>query len=221
MSVAMKLLVVAASGGLGREIVQEALGRGHTVSVLVRDAAKLSVLGASRARLSAEHVGDASDPATVAAAAAGVDAVISAASPDPRIAAALGAACKASPACKRLVWTAGGSNLLEPDGKTWHADAFGPRGAGFFAAHAPCIKAVQDSGATYTIWCPGLMRSVGHKSPAPVPISTRAIPGGLKLWDFVSYEDAADAILRAVESGDKYANEHITALTSEDVKVDL
>ena len=37
----LSLLVVAATGELGKVIVKEALERGHAVSVLVRDEAKL------------------------------------------------------------------------------------------------------------------------------------------------------------------------------------
>ena len=216
----MKLLIVAASGGLGQKLVLEALARGHFVSVLVRNLDKLASLGAARSRLTAEYQGSGADTSFSAVAAAGVDAIISAAPPDPKIAAALGGACAASATCKRMVWTAGGSNILEPDGATFHSKAFGARGEGFFNAHAPCIKAVQDSGAKHIIWCPGFMKAVGRKSPRPVEISTRAIPGGLKRWDFVSYEDAADAILRAVET-DKYDGEHITAITSDEVEVEL
>jgi hypothetical protein len=56
------------------------------------------------------------------------------------------------------------------------------------------------------------MKSAGKKSASPVAISTRAIKGSAKVSDFVSYEDAADAILRAVEV-DAYVGEHITALS--------
>ena len=58
---ALKMLVVGATGGLGQCLVREALERGHTVSVLVRDRAKLvTLLGdANVGRLASIHVGDA------------------------------------------------------------------------------------------------------------------------------------------------------------------
>ena len=127
---AMKILVIAAAGGLGRQVVLEALARGHAVSVLVRTPAKLpAALGdAAVARLAAVYTGDGARLEDVAAAAAGADAIISAGPPNPAAARALGEACKAQAAtCKRAVWTAGSSNILEADGKTLHHLAFGPQ----------------------------------------------------------------------------------------------
>ena len=47
---ALKLLVIAAAGGLGRQVVLEALSRGHSVSVLVRAPSKLdAALGPAEA----------------------------------------------------------------------------------------------------------------------------------------------------------------------------
>ena len=57
------------------------------------------------------------------------------------------------------------------------------------------------------------MKSAGKKSAQPVAISTHAFPGSAASSDFVSYEDAANAIVRAVEV-DTYDNTHITALTT-------
>ena len=57
------------------------------------------------------------------------------------------------------------------------------------------------------------MKAVGRKSASPVAISTSAFPGSVKSMDFVSYEDAANVIVRAVEVAD-FDNKHITALTA-------
>ena len=213
---ALKLLVIAAAGGLGRQVVLEALSRGHSVSVLVRAPSKLdAALGpADVARLAGVHVGDGGSVAEISAAAAGADVIISAGPPIPAHARALGEACKASASCKRVVWTAGASNLYEADGVTLHHLAFGPQGMNYFSAHAPCIEALEATKAPAIVWCPGYMRSVGRKSAAPVAISTRAIPGSVASSDFVSYEDAADAVVRAVEV-DTYVGERITALSEQ------
>jgi putative NADH-flavin reductase len=213
---ALKLLVIAAAGGLGREVVREALLRGHAVSVLVRSPAKLqeALGGAVAAQLAGVHTGSGESAADVAAAAAGAHAIISAGPPIPAMARVLGEACRASATCKAVVWTAGASNLLEADGVTPHHLAYGPRGMQFYSAHAPCIAALLETKAPFIIWCPGFMKALGKKSASPVAISTRAVPGSVKAMDFVSYEDAANAIVRAVEV-DTFLNEHITALSEQ------
>lgn len=57
------------------------------------------------------------------------------------------------------------------------------------------------------------MKGLGKKSAAEVQLSTHAFPGSVATSDFVSYEDAANAIVRAVEVND-YDNKHFTALTA-------
>ncbi|WP_445032197.1 NAD(P)H-binding protein, partial [Streptomyces sp. SAS_275] len=41
----MKLTVLGATGGIGQEIVRQALGSGHQVTAVVRDPARLTVTG--------------------------------------------------------------------------------------------------------------------------------------------------------------------------------
>ncbi len=70
----MKLLIIGATGGTGRELVTQALARGHAVTALVRHPDRLAV---RHERLSIVQ-GDVLDPAAVNAAVAGQEAVISA-----------------------------------------------------------------------------------------------------------------------------------------------
>ena len=70
----MRLLVIGATGGTGRELVRQALARGHEVRALVRDPAKAGSLDA-RAEVAR---GDVLDPASLAAAVRGREAVLSA-----------------------------------------------------------------------------------------------------------------------------------------------
>jgi putative NADH-flavin reductase len=68
-----KLLVLGATGGTGRHVVTQALGRGYDVTVFARSAEKASGLGATKV-----VVGDALDEVVLRGALEGRDAVISA-----------------------------------------------------------------------------------------------------------------------------------------------
>jgi putative NADH-flavin reductase len=69
-----KVLILGASGGTGKHLLHEALGRGYDVTVLARDPARLPS-GVERARV---IKGDALDDAALADAVSGQDVVISA-----------------------------------------------------------------------------------------------------------------------------------------------
>ncbi|MDH4037853.1 MAG: SDR family oxidoreductase [Candidatus Krumholzibacteria bacterium] len=68
----MRILIVGANGGTGRELVKQALERGHHVTALARSPAKV--------KLTHDHLtvakGDVMDPASLAAAVRGQDAVV-------------------------------------------------------------------------------------------------------------------------------------------------
>lgn len=68
----MRLLIVGSTGGTGRELVRQALERGHEVRALARNPSRL---GMEQERLSVVR-GDVMDPASVEAAVAGQDAVL-------------------------------------------------------------------------------------------------------------------------------------------------
>lgn len=70
----MRLLIIGATGGTGRELVQQALAQGHQVTAFVRDPAKLQI---EHANLRIAQ-GDVLDYATVEAAMRGQEAVLSA-----------------------------------------------------------------------------------------------------------------------------------------------
>lgn len=69
----MKLTVFGATGGIGREIVRQALTAGHEVTAVVRDPARLSVTGDRLEVFRAELA----EPEAVRSAVAGRDAVLS------------------------------------------------------------------------------------------------------------------------------------------------
>jgi putative NADH-flavin reductase len=70
-------VIFGGSGMIGRRAVLEAVSRGHKVTAVVRDPAKMTSKHADLTVVT----GDVTDPATVAKLAAGADAVISAVSP--------------------------------------------------------------------------------------------------------------------------------------------
>ncbi|AVH57098.1 MULTISPECIES: NAD(P)-dependent oxidoreductase [Streptomyces] len=69
----MKLTVFGATGGIGQEIVRQALAAGHQVTAVVRDPARLTVTGAGLEVFRA----DLTDPEALPPAVAGRDAVLS------------------------------------------------------------------------------------------------------------------------------------------------
>ncbi|WP_439675417.1 NAD(P)-dependent oxidoreductase [Embleya sp. MST-111070] len=70
-----RIALFGANGGIGAHILREALGRGHHVTAVVRDPARLA--GEEHERLTVV-TGDATDPASAASVAAGHDALVSA-----------------------------------------------------------------------------------------------------------------------------------------------
>jgi len=74
----MKLTILGGTGRIGRLVVEQALAKGHDLTLLVRDSLKLGAV-AERVRVSPGLV---RNPAAVRAAVAGADAVISALGPD-------------------------------------------------------------------------------------------------------------------------------------------
>jgi putative NADH-flavin reductase len=72
-SATRRILVLGASGQVGRQVVEQALGHGHEVTAFVRDPARLSVRD-ERLRV---IIGDVTQAADVQTAVAGQDAVVS------------------------------------------------------------------------------------------------------------------------------------------------
>ncbi len=193
----LRILIVSATGGLGSNLVKEALSRGHIVSVCIRDQRKLlDQLGADIDRLASINIGSADDADFIKTSMKDIDVVLSAAPASPDIAKIVADAVVTSGA-RKLVWVAGASNMVEDDGVTLHHHKFGPTGVGYYNAHAPCIEAIKRSGANFVIFCPGLMKPAGSKSPTPPEIFTRCKLGQV---DFVSYEDAAWAMIQVAET---------------------
>lgn len=78
----MRLTIIAATGGVGRQLLSQALEAGHDVTAVARNPARLpgDVLAAGRARVVAADL-SAPDPQVLESAIAGADAVLSALGP--------------------------------------------------------------------------------------------------------------------------------------------
>jgi uncharacterized protein YbjT (DUF2867 family) len=70
--IALNVLVVGATGSIGRLVVEEALKQGHAVRALVRDPSRARALPPGAERV----VGDLTRPETLAAAVDGIDAIV-------------------------------------------------------------------------------------------------------------------------------------------------
>ncbi|MEU6395173.1 NAD(P)H-binding protein [Streptomyces sp. NPDC046939] len=104
----MKLTVFGATGGIGQEIVRQALRAGHEVTAVVRDPARLTVTGE---RLEVFR-GDLGDPGALRPAVAGRDAVLSGLGPRGRADARAGIATKLTRSVLRAMEAEGVRRLL-------------------------------------------------------------------------------------------------------------
>lgn len=118
----LRITVYGGTGRIGQRIVNEALDRGHVVTVVVRDPSRMTE---KREHLTVVK-GDVLDPDSVAKHMAGQDAVISTVSGFdqgtdffPRVAQSLAKAARSlSDRAPRILWVGGASSLpIEPGGK--------------------------------------------------------------------------------------------------------
>jgi putative NADH-flavin reductase len=77
----MRLTIVAATGGIGRQLLEQAVAAGHAVTAVVRDPGKLTPSGNAVRVVQADLA--TAEPAALQAAVAGADAVLSGLGPRP------------------------------------------------------------------------------------------------------------------------------------------
>ena len=140
----MKLTIVAATGGIGRLILEQAVAAGHDVTAVVRNPAKV----AANVRIVQADLSE-PDPAALAAAMQGADAVLSAlgghSRTDDDVAAggtrAIVAAMKAAGVRRRIVVSAAPLGTVPSPGRP-HPPKHDP-GDGFFMRYllGPAVKA--------------------------------------------------------------------------------
>jgi putative NADH-flavin reductase len=209
----MRLIIFGASGRLGQRLVDEALGRGHEVTAVARDASRLSDRGGRVAVASS----DATDPGSVAAAAGGHDAAISAVTQHDRpqvlsdVARGLLAGL-AQAQVQRLVTAGGAGSLVVSSGQRlvdtpefhdgWKAEALA-------AAEALEVFRTADTPVNWTYVSPGALLAPGERTG-------RYRTGDDELLvdehgaSHISMEDFAIAMLDEVE-GDAHPRRRFTA----------
>lgn len=206
-------VLIVGVGGLGKCMVYEALERGLSVSVLVRNRGKLEAdLGDDLiARLEGVTEGDGTDARVLDRALSGVDVVLSGRGADPRLAAELAAAVRRN-SVQKLCWPAGATNVMADDGVTPAYKGLLNAGSwveAAYRAHGACIDVIRREHINYVIFCPGRMASVGTRSPE-VRSSVRIDRVG---GPFVSYEDAAWVMLEGATTS-VYDRQLVSAATT-------
>ncbi|WP_031003659.1 NAD(P)-dependent oxidoreductase [Streptomyces sp. NRRL F-5727] len=199
----MRITVLGATGGTGRQLVEQALDAGHHVTAVVRDPSRLRLRqGADAPRLDV-LTADVMDPEAMTAAVAGRDAVVSALGSAPRTEASVCsdgarsviAAMRTTGTRRLIVVTASGHVVDEGDGPFTRAlvkPVVRRVLAGNFADFARTDRIVRDSGLDWTI-----MRPPRLTDGAPRPYRTatdRNVRGGITL----ARADLARAILAAL-----------------------
>ncbi|MFF2773970.1 NAD(P)-dependent oxidoreductase [Streptomyces sp. NPDC058052] len=195
----MRITVLGATGGTGRQFVDQALDAGHHVTAVVRDPARLRLRRADAPRLDVVTA-DVMDPEAIGASVAGRDAVVSALGATARTEAsvcsdgarAIIAAMRTTGTRRLVVVTASGHVVDEGDGpftRTLVKPVLRRVLRGNFADFARTDRIVRDSGLDWTI-----MRPPRLTDGAPRPYRTatdRNVRGGLTL----ARADLARAIL--------------------------
>jgi putative NADH-flavin reductase len=197
----MRITVFGATGGTGRQVVQQALDAGHAVTAVVRDPARLPVRADDLTVVTA----DVFDPAALQPTVAGADRVISALGAQPnaktpvraRGAEAIVAAMQAT-GTRRLVVVTSAGHL--PD----VADGFLTRAvvkplirtfmSGQLDDYARTDAAVTGSGLDWTIVRPGWLKNGAHR-----PYRT-SLDEGTRGANSISRHDLAHFMLAADDS---------------------
>ncbi|NNJ12884.1 SDR family oxidoreductase [Chloroflexales bacterium ZM16-3] len=158
----MRIVLFGATGGLGSAVLAEALGRGHTVTALLREPARLAV---SHPRLEAV-AGDVRDHVAVAEVLAGQDAAISCIGPGQLddevdvISAGMASILSGMQAAgaRRIVAVAA-AGILQEDEETLLRDApgFPPMLRAISGEHLRAYELLRSSDARWTLVCPPVL----------------------------------------------------------------
>jgi len=219
------LLLLGATGNLGRVVLQQALEAGHQVTVVVRSPDKLPA--ALRPRLQVRQADlDRAPPAELAALLAGPQAVINTAgrvgdgAGFVRLVDRIATALEAQPEGARPVaWFLGGAALLDLDARGRRGLDL-PRVAATYGPHRENFERLRRGPLDWRMLCPGPMvegpalglprlRTSIDRVPVTMPALAEHLPGPLLLPVFgykvpemiVPYADAAALMLAHLSPG--------------------
>ncbi|MCK7576555.1 MAG: SDR family oxidoreductase [Chromatiales bacterium] len=228
-----RLIILGATGSLGRHVLHQALAAGHQVTVFVRTPSKLPVEAGSRVSI---HIGDLGvlAPADIARVISGQDALINCAGHvtegqsyvnlfDRLVTAVESLPSAAQPVC----WFLAGVGLLDIDPSGRQGIEL-PRLKSTYWPHRVNFERLHRSGLDWRLLCPGPMvdesalglnrlRIALDRLPVQVPAFARALPGPLLLPIFaylipqmiVPYADAAALMLANLNSGNAMARHRV------------
>jgi putative NADH-flavin reductase len=194
----MRITVLGATGGTGRQLVQQALDSGHAVTAVVRDPARLPIRDDALEVVAA----DVFDPTALEPAVAGADRVVSALGAKPnaktpvraRGAEAAVAAMRATGTRRLVVVTSAGHLPDAADGPVTRAvvkPLIRTLMSGQLDDYARTDAVVSGSGLDWTIVRPGWLNNGGHR-----PYRT-SLDHGTKGANSISRYDLAHFMLSA------------------------
>lgn len=232
MTTVCRLIILGATGALGRHVLHQALTAGHQVTALVRTSSKLPVEAASKVSI---HTGDLNvlAPADLARIISGHDALINCAgyvtagSSFVDLVDRIVASVESLPAPRPVCWFLAGAALMDIDPSGRRGVEL-PRVKSNFWPHRANFERLSRSGLDWRLLCPGpmveqpalgvnRMRISLDRLPVQVPAFARALPGPLLLPVFASlipqmivpYADAAALMLANLNRGDAMAGHRV------------
>ena len=211
----MNIILFGATGQIGRQILDQALERGHKVTAFVRDASNLNV---THPNLSVAQ-GDARDAQSVVAAMPGHDAVVSALGPGgPEVSDKyldiltdgtrhLVEGMKAA-GLRRIVALGSVATLnATPDTLLRDMPGFPAFARNISGAHLESLKSLQASGLDWTVLCPAPMVEPGERT-GQYRVRADFLLEGDPQSTKITTGDAADFVLNEVEQG-KYIGHRV------------
>jgi putative NADH-flavin reductase len=199
----VKILLVGGSGTIGSRVLDEAVRRGHAITSLTRDPSRVP----ARAGVTAAQ-GDALDPAGLADAARGHDAVVSAYSPGPESPEKVAAAARALVAgltqagVRRLVVVGGAGSLeVAPGVQLVDTPAFPAAWKGIALAHRDALEIYRrEAGALeWTYFSPPALIEPGERT-GRFRLGTDRLLADAAGQSRISAEDYAVALVDELET---------------------
>jgi putative NADH-flavin reductase len=196
----MKVVLYGASGMIGSRILQELLSRGHQVTAVVRNPAKITAAGVRVLK------GDVTDAASVAQTARGADAAVSAYAPpkgeEPTVSAAVLALLDglAEAGVRRLI-VVGGAGALEvaPGVALVDAPGFPEAYRDIAMAHRDLLPILRESNLDWTYLSPAAFIEPGERT-GRFRLGTTTLVVDEKGESRISAEDYAVALVDELEN---------------------